>query len=62
MYEHMKTTNDRMRQAEGQDIIFSKEDLTYIDEQISIVTHNIAYYDARINVIDEVLQNEGDID
>lgn len=61
-YERMKTANDRMRQAEGQGIIFRKEDLTYIDEQISIVTQNIAYYDARINVIDEVLQNAGDID
>ena len=61
-YERMKTANDRMRQAEGQGIIFSKEDLTYIDEQISIVTQNLAYYDARINVTDEVLQNAGDID
>ena len=61
-YERMKTANDRMRLAVGQGIIFSKEDLTYIDAQISIVTHNIAYYDARINVIDEVLQNAGDID
>lgn len=61
-YERMKTANDRMRQAEGQGIIFSKEDFTYIDEQISIVTQNIAYYDARINVIDEVLQNADDID
>lgn len=59
-YERMKTANDRMRQAEGQGIIFSKEDLTYIDEQISIVTKNIAYYDARIKVIDEVLQSADD--
>lgn len=61
-YERMKLANDRMRQAEGQGIIYSKEDLTYIYEQISIVTQNLAYYDARINVIDEVLQNAGDID
>ena len=54
-YERMKLANDRMPKAEGP--IFSKEDLSYIDEQISIVTRNFAYYDARINVIDEVLQN-----
>ena len=56
-YERMKLANDRMRQSEGQGLIYSKEDLSYIDEQISIVTRNFAYYDARINVIDEVLQN-----
>ena len=54
-YERMKLANDRMPKEEGP--IFSKEDLSYIDEQISIVTRNFAYYDARINVIDEVLQN-----
>ena len=54
-YERMKLANYRMPQAEGP--IFSKEDLSYIDEQISIVTRNFAYYDARINVIDEVLKN-----
>ncbi len=54
-YERMKLANDRMPRAEGP--IFSKEDLSYIDEQINIVTRNFAYYDARINVIDEVLQN-----
>ena len=54
-YERMKLANYRMPKAEGP--IFSKEDLSYIDEQISIVTRNFAYYDARINVIDEVLQN-----
>ena len=54
-YERMKLANARMPQAAGP--IFRKEDLSYIDEQISIVTRNFAYYDARINVIDEVLQN-----
>ena len=61
-YERMKKANDRMRTAEGQGIIFSKEDLTYVDEQITIVTRNLAYYDARINVIDDILQSAGDID
>lgn len=54
-YERMKLANDRMRQAEG--IIYSKEDLSYIDEQITIVTRNFAYYDARINVIDSILED-----
>lgn len=54
-YERMKLANARMPQAEG--IIYSKEDLSYIDEQITIVTRNFAYYDARINVIDSILED-----
>lgn len=56
-YERMKTANDMMRQAEGQGILYSKEDLSYIDAQINIVTRNFAYYDARINVIDSFLED-----
>ena len=56
-YDRMKLANDRMCQAEGQGIIFSKEDLSYIEEQISIVTRNFAYYDARINVIASILED-----
>ena len=59
-YDRMKLANDRMCQAEGQSIIFSKEDLSYIEEQISIVTRNFAYYDARINVIDSILEDVGE--
>lgn len=54
-YERMKLANDRMPQAEGP--IFSKEDLSYIDEQITIVTRNFAYYAARINVINSILED-----
>lgn len=59
-YERMKRANDRMRQAVGHGIIYSKEDLTYIVEQISIVTQNLVYYDARINVIDSILEYAGE--
>lgn len=58
-YERMRTANGTMRQAEGHGIIFSEEDLTYIDEQTSIVAQNLAYYYARIKVIDEVLWSAG---
>ena len=56
-YDRMKLANDRMCQAEGHGIIFSKEDLSYIEEQISIVTRNFVYYDARINVINSILED-----
>ena len=59
-YERMKAANNTMRQAEGQSLIFSKDDFTYIEEQFDIVSQNLAYYDARINVIDEVLQSADD--
>lgn len=58
-YERMRAANDMMRQAEGQGIIFSEEDLTYIYEQTSIVAQNLAYYYARIKVLDEVLRSAG---
>lgn len=59
-YARMRAANDMLCREDGQGIIFSEEDFTYIDEQTSIITQNLAYYYARIKVIDEVLQNADD--
>lgn len=59
-YARMNAANNTMRQAKGQALIFSKDDLSYIVAQFDIVSQNLAYYDARIKVIDEVLQSADD--
>lgn len=57
-YERMRAANDMVRKTEGQGIIFNEEDFTYINEQTSIITQNLAYYYARIKVIDDLLRSE----